>query len=249
MNGVTTMVGSLLAWALGHIHSDKMYSYQVRSLYTIYHAPVTNLRIQIIFLACGLLTVVFSIFVLYVRPVSFPSQLITDPLSSFFLPDSPIDAKFLSSHDKLIAIERLRANQMGIDSTTWKWEHVTEALLDLKTWFWFALILVISIPSGGVTTFGPLIVNSFGFDSFRTILLNIPFGAVQIFATMGGAWFATWMKRKDLALVLLCIPPIIGMVMLLCISHTPGHRGPLLVGYYLVSPPQPISLLPSFLPS
>jgi hypothetical protein len=79
-----------------------------------------------------------------------------------------------------------------------------------------------------------LIVQSFGFDSFKTILLNIPFGAVQIIATMGGAAFATWTKKKGPALALLCIPPIVGCVMLLNIDHTPNHRGPLLVGYYLV---------------
>lgn len=90
------------------------------------------------------------------------------------------------------------------------------------------------IPSGGITTFGPLIVNSFGFNAFNTILLNIPFGAVQIVATMGGAAFATWNKRKGPALALLCIPPIAGIVMLLCIKHTAANRGPLLVGYYLV---------------
>ena len=172
---------------------------------------------------------------------------------SLFLPDSPVDAKFLNENDKLIAVERLRANQMGVVSNEWRWEHVRESLLDIKTWCWFALIFSISygipmisplpnadglsIPSGGITTFGPLIVNSFGFDSFKTILLNIPFGAVQIIATLGGAAFATWTKRKGPALALLCIPPIIGCVMLLTISHTKAHRGPLLVGYYLVGIP------------
>src|SRR5436190_399339 len=90
------------------------------------------------------------------------------------------------------------------------------------------------IPSGGISTFGPLIIKSFGFDKFKTILFNIPFGAVQIIATLGGAAFATYTKKKGPALALLCIPPIIGCVMLLTISHTPSYRAPLLVGYYLV---------------
>lgn len=60
------------------------------------------------------------------------------------MPDSPVEAKFLSREDKLLAVERLRANQMGIVSTTWKWDHVYETLLDLKSWFWFALIFSIS---------------------------------------------------------------------------------------------------------
>jgi hypothetical protein len=142
---------------------------------------------------------------------------------------------------------------MGVVSTEWKNEHLYESLLDLKTWFWFALLFSISfvipkslillssslltrhrIPSGGITTFGPLIVKGFGYNSFDTILLNIPFGAVQIVATLGGAAFATWTKKKGPALILLCIPPIIGCVMLLTIEHTAAHRGPLLVAYYLV---------------
>jgi len=71
-------------------------------------------------------------------------QTSTDAAISLYLPDSPVDAKFLNDHDKLIALERLRANQMGVVSTEWKWEHVIESLLDIKTWCWFALIFSIS---------------------------------------------------------------------------------------------------------
>jgi hypothetical protein len=60
------------------------------------------------------------------------------------MPDSPVEAKFLNEHDKLLAVERLRANQMGVVSTNWKWDQAIESLLDLKTWFWFALIFAIS---------------------------------------------------------------------------------------------------------
>jgi hypothetical protein len=64
------------------------------------------------------------------------------------MPDSPVTAKFLSPEDKLIAIERLRANQMGIGSGVWKWDHVKEAMLDVKTWLWFSLMFLISyVPS------------------------------------------------------------------------------------------------------
>lgn len=42
------------------------------------------------------------------------------------------------------------------------------------------------VQSGGITTFGPQIISPFGFDKFKTILLNMPFGAMQMIATMGG---------------------------------------------------------------
>jgi hypothetical protein len=86
---------------------------------------------QIIFLFCGCLTVAFSVVVF------------------LFLPDSPMQARFLKGEDKLLAIERLRMNQQGISSGEWRWDHVKEVFLDLKTWIWFALLTAVSIPSGG----------------------------------------------------------------------------------------------------
>lgn len=108
MNGVTFIVGSLLTYGLGHIPTDRMYKY------------------QIIFLFCGLLTVVWSLVVLVL------------------MPDSPMETKFMSEREKLIAVERLRANQTGVASRKWRWDHVWETLLDLKTWLWFVLIVAIS---------------------------------------------------------------------------------------------------------
>lgn len=43
------------------------------------------------------------------------------------------------------------------------------------------ILLLYSIASGGITTFGSLIVKSFGYNSFTTILFNIPFGAMRTY--------------------------------------------------------------------
>ncbi|KAK2755731.1 hypothetical protein FQN54_005881 [Arachnomyces sp. PD_36] len=172
---------------------------------------------QIIFLFFGLITVAFAFLVL------------------IFMPDSPMTTKFLDGEDKLVSVERLRMNQQGVENDVWKWSHVKEAFLDLKTWFWFCMMFSISIPSGGISTFGPLIVESFGYDEFDTILFNIPFGAVQLVATMGGAWLATVWKKKGPVLFLLSIPPIAGCVVLLRVPHDNNHKAALLVGYYLIS--------------
>lgn len=61
-----------------------------------------------------------------------------------FMPDSPVEAKFLNDHDKLIAIERLRMNQQGVMSREWRWDHFKESILDIKTWCWFSLVFSIS---------------------------------------------------------------------------------------------------------
>jgi hypothetical protein len=199
MLGIVNILGSLLCYGLGHINSNLLHSY------------------QIIFLTCGLLTVIVSIFVW------------------FFMPDSPMEAKFLNHQEKLIAVERLRMNQMGVASRVWKWDHVLEAFVDPKTWLWFFMLTAVSIPSGGITTFGPLIIQSFGFGQFATILFNMPFGVVQIIATVGGAWLATWLKKKSPVLILLCIPPIIGIIILMVVGRETSNRGILLFGYYMTS--------------
>ena len=108
MNGVTFIVGSLFTYGLGHIHSNALYKY------------------QIIFLFCGLLTVLYGFVVLV------------------FMPDSPMSAKYLTDSEQVIATERLRANQMGVQSGVWKWDQVRETFLDLKTWCWFVVIVAIS---------------------------------------------------------------------------------------------------------
>lgn len=144
-------------------------------------------------------------------------------------------ARFLEDEDRLVSVERLRDNQQGVENSTWKWDQVKEALMDFKTWGWGFMMFSISVPSGGVSTFGPLIIKSFGFDSFETILFNIPFGAVQLIATMGGAWVATKLRMKAPVLAFLSLPPIAGCVMLLFLPRSASAKAPLLVAYYLIS--------------
>lgn len=83
-------------------------------------------------------------------------------------------------------------------------------------------------------TFGSLIIKSFGYDKFQTILFNLPFGVMTIISTVGGGWLATKLGSKGLVIALLCIPTIAGLIVLLKIPHTPGNRGILLTGWYLV---------------
>ncbi|KAI3324719.1 MFS general substrate transporter [Xylariaceae sp. AK1471] len=199
MNGVTQIVGSLVTYGLGHIMSDKIYRYQV------------------IFIFCGVLTVLFGVVFL------------------LFMPDSPMEAKYLSEREQLIAVERLRANQMGVASRKWKWEHALETLLDLKTWLWFLIMTSISIASGGIGTFGNLIVKDFGYTNFNAILFNIPFGVIQFVSTIGSAALATKFRRKGLVITCVSVLPIIGTILMLTVPRNGKTKGVLLFGYYLVS--------------
>lgn len=80
-----------------------------------------------------------------------------------------------------------------------------------------------------------MIIESFGFDSFTTILFNIPFGAVQMISTLGGAWLSNRLRAKSPVLILLCMPPIASCAVLLSVGREPSDRAVLLAGYYIIS--------------
>ncbi|ROT41980.1 hypothetical protein SODALDRAFT_354098 [Sodiomyces alkalinus F11] len=111
------------------------------------------------------------------------------------MPDSPMKAKFLKGDDKLIAIERLRMNQMGIGSGVWKWDHVKECALDPKTWLCFLAYLtqIQKHPYPSALTASP--------PSSSTC----PSGAVQMVATLGGAWLSDRIKTLKWAFLYDCI--------------------------------------------
>lgn len=72
-------------------------------------------------------------------------------------------------------------------------------ITDFKSWCWMILLFLVAIPAGGITSFGPMILQGFGYDrlvkvkvitlndlitksSYTVMLLNIPFGALQVIA-------------------------------------------------------------------
>lgn len=77
------------------------------------------------------------------------------PLVWYLLPNSPTSAKFLrKGDDRLIALERVRENNTGTKSSTWKWSQVKETVTDVKTYLWAGMFLCCAIPSGGIGAFG-----------------------------------------------------------------------------------------------
>ncbi len=90
------------------------------------------------------------------------------------------------------------------------------------------------IASGGISTFGNLILKDFGYDSFTTILFTMPTGIVQIVSIIGSAWVSTRIGRKGIVITGVSIFPTIGTVLMLTVPRNDGNRGVLLLGYYLV---------------
>lgn len=171
---------------------------------------------QIIFLFTGLITVA-SVPIIYWR-----------------LDNDIPSARFLTPTEREQALERLRANQTGIGSRELKWDQVKEVFLDIKTYLFVAMSLANNLGAQVTNTFGPIILSGFGFDKFKTTLLNIPFGAIQYLVIIAVALTAVKIRWKSLALIIIIIPIITGLVMLYTLPRD-GHTAPLLAGYYLLA--------------
>ena len=64
-----------------------------------------------------------------------------------------MNARWLRSGDRLLAIERVRVNQQGIGNKHFKWYQMKEALTDPLTWAFTFYALTADIPNGGISNF------------------------------------------------------------------------------------------------
>lgn len=70
----------------------------------------------------------------------------------FFLPNSPVDAKWLSTEEKVHTIEMIRRTRAGIVNSTVKWTQVQECLLDVKSWLFMLVPSILPVDRGSLLT-------------------------------------------------------------------------------------------------
>ena len=94
----------------------------------------------------------------------------------FLLPDSPLTAFFLSRDMRVVAVERMRQEQIGIENKRVKWDQVREAFEDPKTYFYVVMLFAINLANGAASGFGSIIVQSFGVCNFCSVhsLMKLP---------------------------------------------------------------------------
>lgn len=130
----------------------------------------------------------------------------------YWLPDTPMSARFLGEDDRHKAVLRVQENMTGIKNDEFKVGQFIEALLDLKCWAFVLIQLSCSIPNGGVSNvsrqgkhrryhgvdkrtyqFGSIIIEGFGFSTLNTLLVQIITYVVQgvlvYLSTAGCSWF------------------------------------------------------------
>ncbi|KAL4924076.1 transcription factor domain-containing protein [Aspergillus undulatus] len=154
-------------------------------------------------------------------------------IAFIYLPDSPMNAFFLTERERYHTVQRLAENKTGITNRQWKWDQALEAIIDLKTWILFFFNIAINIPNGGLTTFSGIIINNLGFSEVNTSLLNMPTGVMSTLSAFVFSWIAAqWKNRRCLVTMLASCVPIIGAIIVYTLPRS--NIGGQMVGIYLL---------------
>ncbi|KAF7717436.1 Uncharacterized protein PECH_000927 [Penicillium ucsense] len=152
-----------------------------------------------------------------------------------FLPDSPVSAPGLTQRERRIAVERIRENQTGVENKHLKPYQILEAFKDYKLYIFFMLGVVCNIPNGGISNFGTIIIQGFGFSTLVTTLMQIPYGVLIAFSILVCVYLNDrYENRRCIFILIFLIPNIVGAFGL---RFVPADRGVgRLICYYLTGP-------------
>ncbi|KAJ7228739.1 MFS general substrate transporter [Mycena pura] len=149
-----------------------------------------------------------------------------------WMPDSPVNAHFLTKEERIAALERVRDDQGGTENHHIKKEQIYEALLDIRTWLIVLATLFTSIPNGALSNFSNIVIKSFGY-THQTLILSTPAGAVAAITTLFCGWYSDKKGERQLPVVVALVPTILGTALLIGLNNS-SKKGGLLFGVYLI---------------
>ncbi|KAF2823129.1 allantoin permease [Ophiobolus disseminans] len=179
--------------------------------YGLGHAHSPHIKTwQLIFLVIGLVNFVWSWVFLWV------------------MPDSPASARFLTHKQRIVAIDRIAGNMIGVKTTTFDASQALEAVLDVKVHCLMLIGLACGVINGGVSNFASSLIRGFGFSGIYATLLQLPTGAIEfVVVPLCGLAAGYFRDSRCIILGIICLPPLAG---LLGIRLTPLSKRWTLVG-------------------
>lgn len=119
-----------------------------------------------------------------------------------FLPDNPMTARRLTHAERVLAVERLRENQTGVENKHFKPYQVLACLSDPQTWLLSIITIAASIPNGAVGSFQSILIKGFGFTNYQTTLLQIPGGVIAVTSVLLATWSAAKFNARAANIIL-----------------------------------------------
>lgn len=103
----------------------------------------------------------------------------------FWLPDDPMNAKFLSDQERVAIIRHVSVNMTGITNHKMRPKQLLEGVKDLQVWLLFLGLTMAAMSVGLTGTYSTTLIKNMGFSSRQSALLNMPMGAVGIITNLG----------------------------------------------------------------
>ncbi|KAJ7695062.1 major facilitator superfamily domain-containing protein [Mycena rosella] len=132
-----------------------------------------------------------------------------------FIPDSPYQTHWFTRAERLIIVSRKRNDQNGTDNRHWDASQAIEGFMDIKTYLFFLFGFTANVPNGGTSNFGTLIVQGFGFNTFQTTLMQIPYGAIIVLFIVAALVANSKLPKGNRTYLMVAtnIPTVVGFAM------------------------------------
>lgn len=146
------------------------------------------------------------------------------PVVFFLLPDSIATAKFLSTDDQTLAIERLQMRDTTA-KTKVSWHQYFAGLRDYKTYIHTLIHFSFNYSFASLSNFLPTIVLNLGYTSINAQGMSAPPYAAAFICCVGGAFISDrWGKRGPLIALFGCFGLLGYLLLLLVPNHNVGPR-------------------------
>ncbi|SMY25838.1 unnamed protein product [Zymoseptoria tritici ST99CH_1A5] len=136
-------------------------------------------------------------------------------LAVIFLPDTPMDARFLTKSERKVILQHVSVNKTGIANPRFEISQLKAVFLDPQVWLLVATVVVL-LTMGTITgAYGTAMIRGFGYSSKKAALLNMPGGAIALFIIPGCMYLIRygWVSRFQ-ATMLSLGPALLGACLL-----------------------------------
>lgn len=143
------------------------------------------------------------------------------PVAYFFLPDTPEKARFLTTEEKRIALQR-GVRQAGKEKRigSLNFSDVGRTLLDPKAWLTALMYFSCNVSYSSLPVFLPTILRDLGFTAINAQGLSAPPYFLSFLLTIGTTWTADKTQQRGLHVITLASIAGIGYIILAVTTNT-----------------------------
>ncbi|KAI1101941.1 MFS general substrate transporter [Jackrogersella minutella] len=116
----------------------------------------------------------------------------------FFLPDYPEGAKWLTTQERDLAIQRLHIEGSKGDDKAMTWPDAKATLVDWRLWGHYVVYFGISAPFSSLSLFTPSITAGLGYVDLQAQLMTVPPYAVAYVIQILTSWSADHFNARGL---------------------------------------------------